>query len=93
MKGYPLREYQEAGKVSFPRELHVAFAVCSKKCGSRQFIVDGGTQVCEYCGRSMFRVEVATYVIKRSKRTLNKSVKGTPKKASSAAVEPEVRRP
>lgn len=64
-KAYPLAQYQELGKIAFPRELPVAFAVCSKKCGARQFIVDGGTQVCEYCGRLMFRVEVATYALKR----------------------------
>jgi hypothetical protein len=67
-KGYPLRQYQEPGMFEFPRELSVAYAVCSKKCGARQFIVDGGTQICEYCGRSMFRTEVATYVLKRKKK-------------------------
>jgi hypothetical protein len=67
-KAYSVREYQEPGKIEFPRELPVAFAVCSKKCGSRQFIIDGSTQVCEYCGRLMFRVEVATYVHKPKKK-------------------------
>lgn len=67
-KAYPLAQYQEPGKIEFPNELSVAFAVCSKKCGARQFIVDGSTQVCEYCGRSMFRVEVATYTLKQKKK-------------------------
>ena len=67
-KSYPLPLYQEPGKIRFPRKLTVAFAVCSKKCGARQFIVDGGTQVCEYCGRSMFRTEIATYVLKPKKK-------------------------
>lgn len=64
-KAYPMAQYQVPGKIAFPHELPVALAVCSKKCGARQFIVDGSTQVCEFCGRSLFRVEVATFTLKR----------------------------
>jgi len=67
-KGYLLAQYQKPGKTNFPRDLPIAFAVCSKKCGAQQFIVDGSTQVCEHCGRLMFRVEVATYRLKPKKK-------------------------
>jgi hypothetical protein len=76
-KGYPLRQYQKPGKVIFPRELPVAFAVCSEKCGTRQFIVDGGTQICENCGRSMFRLDVATYTLKKIRKSPNKAPQTT----------------
>ena len=53
----------EDDSVTFPREIHVAYAVCSTECGNRQFIVDGSTQVCEYCGKGMFRTAVRRYVL------------------------------
>jgi ribosomal protein L37E len=40
---------------------HVAYAVCARECGAREFIVDGQTQVCQHCGRLMFRTEVREY--------------------------------
>ena len=66
LEGYPLEDYIETpeGSVEFPKEIKVAFAVCSKECGCMQYIVDGSTQVCEYCGHNMFRTEVKTYVLK-----------------------------
>lgn len=63
-KVYPLQLYQKPRKIAFPKELPVAYAVCSVKCGNRQHIVDGNTQICEYCGHSMFRTEVRTYSLK-----------------------------
>ena len=51
--GYPLDQYQdEPADVQFPKEIFVSFAVCSKECGNTEFIVDGSTQVCEYCGKN-----------------------------------------
>ena len=70
-KSYPLDEYLEVKAVTFPKRLPVAYAVCAKKCGNRAFIVDGSTQVCEYCGHLMFRAEVTSYSrmsIRRAKR-------------------------
>lgn len=58
---YPLNEYPNVEKVDFPREITIAFAVCAKECGNKGFIVDGQTQVCEYCGKLMFRTETAGY--------------------------------
>jgi hypothetical protein len=58
---YPLDDYPEVADVAFPPSLHVAFAVCSRECGAREFIVDGQTQVCQRCGRLMFRTEVREY--------------------------------
>lgn len=53
--------YPEVDHVDFPVEIHVAFAVCSRQCGAREFIVDGQTQVCQHCGHLMFRTEVRKY--------------------------------
>ncbi len=61
----PLECYPEVKPedVKFPKEIYIAYAVCSKECDTRQFIVDGSTQICEYCGKSMFRTEVRKYVL------------------------------
>jgi len=62
---YKLDDYPDVpeGSVHFPQELHVAFAVCGKECGRAEFIVDGSTQICAYCGNPMFRTEVRRYVL------------------------------
>lgn len=62
-EAYPLDEYIKVSEVEFPQEIHVAYAVCSTACGAREFIVDGQTQVCQHCGRLMFRTEVKKYVL------------------------------
>ena len=58
---YPLAEYDTAPAPRFPSELPVAFAVCSRSCGNKEFIIDGQTQVCQRCGNLMYRTEVRTY--------------------------------
>jgi len=58
---YSLKNYPEVHDVKFPPVLHVAYAVCAKTCGTREFIVDGQTQVCQRCGGLMFRTEVREY--------------------------------
>jgi len=70
-----LTEYPrvKAGDVRFPQTIAVAFAVCTRKCGARQFIVDGSTQVCEHCGQNMFRTEVAEYRLKKKAAPTRKS--------------------
>lgn len=62
-EGYPLDDYISVNddEVKFPDEIYVAYAVCCKDCGTTEFIVDGGTQVCEYCGKNMFRTAVKKY--------------------------------
>lgn len=62
-EAYDLGEYPEVKQVEFPREIHIAFAVCGTSCGNKGFIVDGQTQVCEYCGKLMYRTEVKKYVL------------------------------
>ena len=64
-KEYRLEDYPEINSVDFPQEIYVAYAVCAKKCGNREFIVDGQSQVCQYCGGMMFRTEVKKYVLER----------------------------
>lgn len=44
---------------------YVALAVCSKRCGNVQLIVDGSTQVCPKCGDTMFRIKVQKYLLKK----------------------------
>lgn len=62
-EAYDLKEYPKVNSIEFPKEIYIAFAVCGKQCGNKGFIVDGQTQVCEYCGKLMFRTEVKRYVI------------------------------
>ncbi len=64
-EAYPLDEYPKVSEVNFPRELKITYAVCGKECGNREFIVDGQSQVCQYCGKLMFRTEVRTYRVQR----------------------------
>ena len=60
--GYPLDQYQEEPQnVCFPKEIFISFAACSKECGNSEFIVDGSTQICEYCGKNMFRTEIRKF--------------------------------
>jgi len=60
---YKLEDYPEVDSVEFPKEIFIAYAVCGKECGNREFIVDGQTQICEYCKKQMFRTEVKKYVL------------------------------
>jgi hypothetical protein len=62
-EGYDLKEYPKVESVSFPKEIYITLAVCGKQCGNQEFIVDGQTQVCQYCGKLMFRTEVKKYII------------------------------
>jgi len=54
-------DYPDLGSVTFPREVEIAYAMCHPECGRNEFIVDGSTQECQYCGALMFRTETATY--------------------------------
>src|SRR5258708_807138 len=45
----------------FPKDIHIAYAVCHPDCGTRELIVDGSTQECQRCGRLMFRTAVQEY--------------------------------
>lgn len=64
-KEYRLEDYPEINSVDFPQEIYVAYAVCAKECGNREFIVDGQSQVCQHCGGMMFRTEVKKYILER----------------------------
>jgi len=64
-KEYRLEDYPEISTVDFPQEIYVAYAVCATECGNREFIVDGQSQVCQYCGGLMFRTEVKKYILER----------------------------
>ena len=59
---YSPDEYLEL-EPEFPNEIYVAYAVCGKQCGNKEFIVDGQTQVCEHCHKQMFRTEVRKYTL------------------------------
>lgn len=60
-----LSDYPEIpdGSVVFPKVIHVAYAVCTKECGTREFIVDGSTQRCQVCGELMLRTDVSEYAL------------------------------
>ena len=63
LEGYPLEDYIQVpdNSVEFPKDICIAYAVCSKSCGNTEFIVDGSSQVCQYCGKSLFRTDVKKY--------------------------------
>lgn len=63
-QNYPLEQYisiKDDEDIAFPDEIYIAYAVCGEKCGNTEFIVDGNTQICEYCGKNMFRTVVKKY--------------------------------
>jgi hypothetical protein len=62
-ESYRLDEYPEITEASFPAEIEIAYAVCGKDCGNKEFIVDGQSQVCQYCGKLMFRTLVRKYKV------------------------------
>lgn len=62
-KEYAFEDYPEVDNVKFPEEIYIAYAVCAKEPGNREFIIDGQSQVCQYCGGIMFRTKVNKYVI------------------------------
>ena len=57
-------DYPDPGAVSFPETIGVAYAVCHPECGAREFVVDGSTQECQYCGGLLFRTEVREYALR-----------------------------
>lgn len=65
----PLEEYPtlKNDTFTFLDEEFIAYAVCGKDCGHKEFIVDGQTQICPCCGRHMFRTEVKKYVLVEEK--------------------------
>lgn len=64
-EAYPLDDYIdiEEREIVFPKEIFVAFAVCSKECGNTEYIVDGSSQVCQKCGKLLFRTAVKKYIL------------------------------
>ena len=72
-----LEDYPDVDRDSiiFPHETYIAYAVCRKDCGNKEFIFDGETQVCEYCGHNMFRTEERKYVlVEKQEKDLDKSM-------------------
>ena len=65
---------EHADSVEFPKEICIAYAVCTKDCGNSEFIVDGDTQVCDICGCQMFRTEIFKYVLYDEEDTREKIV-------------------
>ena len=56
-------DYPDVQEIEFPEEMPIAYAVCIPACGHAEFIVDGSTQICTYCGGSMFRTLVRRYAL------------------------------
>ena len=54
-------DYPDITEIEFPKDIHVAYAVCHPDCGAKEFILDGSTQRCHYCGGEMFRTETRRY--------------------------------
>jgi hypothetical protein len=64
-------DYPTATDVNFPESIYIAYAVCHPECGVAEYIVDGSTQECQYCGGLMFRTEVAEYMLASKKKKTN----------------------
>lgn len=64
-EGISLDDYPEVDEnaIEFPNDIYIAFAVSTKDCGNSEFIVDGSTQICDVCGKTMFRTIVRRYQI------------------------------
>jgi len=62
-EGFSVENYPDVNddEVEFPEKGYITYAVCSRECGNAEFIVDGSTQICDRCGRTMFRTAVAEY--------------------------------
>ena len=60
---YDLNEYPEVDEnaIKFPSTIYIAYVVCGKKCGARGFLAEGLTQVCNNCGKLMFRTITKEY--------------------------------
>ncbi len=65
-------------KTTFPKHIYIAYAICDQGCGTLEFIVEGSTQECQYCGRHMYRMDTKTYELKAPNRRKSKS-KSKPK--------------
>lgn len=46
------------------KEVWIALACCTKECGNAELIVDGSTQICPKCGKTMFRTKGHKYLLK-----------------------------
>ena len=75
----PIKDYQEIDEdaVMFPEAIGVAYAVCSKACGNAEFIVDGSSQICDRCGKIMFRTAVKVYVLPDPTKPIPKVIPDT----------------
>lgn len=64
-EGVSLDDYPEVNDdaIEFPGEIYITYAVCRKECGHAEFIVDGSTQICDLCGKAMFRTATRKYRI------------------------------
>ena len=60
-ESYAMDQYPEVIDKDFPTKISIAYAVCANECGNAEFIVDGQSQVCQYCGKLMFRTLVSEY--------------------------------
>lgn len=60
---YPLADYIDTTdkNIEFPEEICITYAVYSNACGNTEFIVDGSSQVCQHCGKLLFRTETKKY--------------------------------
>ncbi len=65
---------EHADLIKFPNEIYIAYAVCKKSCGNKEFIIDGDTQVCSVCGHQMFRTEISMYILDENENSYKKII-------------------
>jgi len=67
---YELSDYPDPSpeEVSFPETLTPTYAVSSSQCRCREFIVYGGTDICQYCRKKMKTLESYEYHLKEGSK-------------------------
>lgn len=58
-----IEDYPDVDNIEFPSEIYISVSLCGNDCGACGFIVDGSTQICEYCGRLMIKHDSKKYIL------------------------------
>ena len=54
-----------SNSIKFPKNILITYAVCRKGCGNRGLIVEGNTDICEYCGHHMLHTYTRKHTLEK----------------------------
>ncbi|MDH5762538.1 MAG: hypothetical protein OEZ51_06130 [Nitrospinota bacterium] len=62
---WKLNEYPKIEKedIDFPEEINLVYAVCGQSCSLQEIIVQGSTEICQYCNKRMKLIGKASYTL------------------------------